>query len=112
MKPKRLLKTAAIVFVILSCLASILLGAAFWNIHESVEKYSAIAQQAHPQPGDDIASLIDYMNSPDHSLRQRNLAVWTIGRIRNQPFGYQIKPVIHPIQHGSHRTDLGLPDRT
>ena len=60
------------------------LGGIDWCIHQSVERNCGIAQQAHPHPGDDVAALIDFMNSESHSLRDRShLAVWTLGRLRD-----------------------------
>jgi len=56
-------------------------GAIFWYIEFSVQEICVIAQQAHP--GDDLAALIVYMNSEEHSLKERNLAVWALGRLRN-----------------------------
>ncbi|OAD21293.1 hypothetical protein THIOM_002945, partial [Candidatus Thiomargarita nelsonii] len=54
-------------------------GAIFWYIEFSVQEICVIAQQAHP--GDDLAALIVYMNSEEHSLKERNLAVWALGRL-------------------------------
>ena len=59
------------------------LGAILWNIHRSVEQYSEVAQRAHPHPGDDVAALMDFMISDSHAFRDRTLAVWTLGRLRD-----------------------------
>jgi hypothetical protein len=64
-------------------LAGAALGFTFWNIHQSVREYAALAQEAHPSPGDDVTALVAYMNSDGHDLRQRDLAVWTLGRLRD-----------------------------
>ncbi len=42
----------------------------------------AMAQSAHPHPDDNIAALIDFVDSDEHSLRDRNRAVWALGRLR------------------------------
>jgi len=59
------------------------LGAILWHIHRSVQQYSEVAQKAHPHSGDDVAALTDFMNSDSHTFRDRNLAVWTLGRLRD-----------------------------
>ncbi len=43
----------------------------------------AIAQSAHPHAGDNVAALIDYVNDESHTFRQRNLAVWALGQLRD-----------------------------
>jgi len=83
MQIKRLLRATVVVFVVMGGVGSIALGALLWHIHASVRRYSAVAQAAHPHPGDDVASLIDFVKSDEHSLRERNLAVWTLGRLRD-----------------------------
>jgi len=83
MQTKRILRTGAIVLAVLVCLGGVACGALLWHIHASVKRTCSIAQAVHPHPGDDVASLIDFMKSDDHSLRERNLAVWTLGRLRD-----------------------------
>ncbi len=34
-----------------------------------------------------------------------------VGGVRDQAFGMQVEPGLHPLQHGLGRSDLGLPDR-
>jgi len=80
---KRLLKIAGGILVagVLSCGGAV--GVIQWRIHQSVMENCRVAQSAHPHPGDDVAALIDFMNSSAHSLRDRNqVAVWTLGRLR------------------------------
>jgi hypothetical protein len=80
---KRVLRTIAIVIVVGAVLGGAAFGAIMWQVHQSVQENCRIAQQAHPNPGDDVAALIDFMNSESHSLRDRNhRAVWTLGRLR------------------------------
>ena len=81
MQTKRTLRIGATVLVVLACLGAVAYGAMLWHIHAFAERYCSIAQKAHPHPGDDMASLIDFMRSDDHSLRERNLAVWTLGHL-------------------------------
>ncbi len=82
MKDTWLLRIALIFFVFCVIVSCVLAGTAVFKIHKSVQKYCAIAQEAHPHPGDNVAALIDYMNSQQHSLEERNKAVWALGRLR------------------------------
>jgi len=83
MQTKRILKIGVIVLVVCVCLAGIALVAILWHIHQSVHEYCTNAQQAHPHPGEDVSALIEFMNSDTHPLRERNLAIWTLGRLRD-----------------------------
>jgi hypothetical protein len=83
MKTRRTVKTVISVLVVVVVLGSAALGAVLFRIHRSVREYCAVAQQTYPHPGDDIAALSDLINSDLHSLRDRNLAVWTLGRLRD-----------------------------
>jgi hypothetical protein len=49
------------------------------DIRSGVKKISAEATQQYP--GDRVEALITYVKSEDHSLRQRNYAVWALGQI-------------------------------
>ncbi len=73
-----------LVYGTLSCLAFLL--AAFvmicFSIRSSVKKISAEATQQYP--GDRIEALITYVKSENHSLRQRNRAVWALGQIGDE----------------------------
>ncbi|HUV65806.1 MAG TPA: hypothetical protein VMW24_18060, partial [Sedimentisphaerales bacterium] len=84
MKAKRALRIVAISLAVCVVLGSTALGAILWRIHRSVQGCCALAQQSHPKPGDDATALISYMNSGQHTLRERNLAVWTLGRLGNR----------------------------
>jgi hypothetical protein len=81
MKP-RVIKIVIGVSVVCLLLGGAALAAIVWDIHRSVQECCGIAQRAHPHPGDDVTALIDLMNSDSHSLRGRNLAIWTLGRLR------------------------------
>lgn len=80
---KRIVKIIVGVFVVGLLLGSVALGAIVWHIHQSVQEYCGVAQQAHPHPGDDVSALVDFMDSDSHSFRDRNLAIWTLGRLRD-----------------------------
>ena len=49
------------------------------SIRAGVKEISAEATKQYP--GDMIEALIMYVKSEDHSLRQRNRAVWALGQI-------------------------------
>ena len=70
-----------IIYGTLSCLALILFAFVMicFSIRSSVKEISAEATQQYP--GDRIEALIAYVKSENHSLRQRNLAVWALGQI-------------------------------
>jgi hypothetical protein len=55
---------------------------ACFDIRSSVKEVSAEATQQYP--GDRIEALITYVNSENHSLRKRNLAVWALGQIGDE----------------------------
>jgi hypothetical protein len=42
-----------------------------------------MAQSAHPHPGDDVAAMLEYVQTDSHSLRDRNLVVWALGQARD-----------------------------
>ncbi len=83
MSSKPTLRFAAIVFALVVALAGLFLGGIAWSIGSSVNAFTTDAQQDHPHPGDDVAALLDYMNSPTHSYDDRNHAVWALGRLRD-----------------------------
>jgi len=66
---------------ILSCLAFLFIAYLMvcWSIRSSVKEMSAEATKEFP--GDRVEALMKYVNSEDHSLRQRNRAVWALGQI-------------------------------
>ncbi len=50
-----------------------------FSIRSSVKQISA--QATHEYAGDRIEALMAYVDSENHSLRQRNHAVWALGQI-------------------------------
>ena len=58
-------------------------GFVIWQIQSSLDEWRGTAQAAHPDAGDDVDALIAYVQSDLHTLRERNYAVWTLGRIRD-----------------------------
>ena len=65
----------------LSCLAILITAFVLicGSIRSSVKAMSAEAVREYP--GDRIEALMAYVDSDNHSLRQRNRAVWTLGQI-------------------------------
>jgi HEAT repeat protein len=53
-----------------------------FSIRSSAKEISAEATQQYP--GDRIEALITYVESENHSLRQRNRTVWALGQIGDQ----------------------------
>lgn len=80
---KRVTKIVGGGLVVSVLLGSAALGVVVWRIHQSVQEYCSVAQQAHPHPGNDVIALIDCINSNSHSFQDRNFAVWTLGRLRD-----------------------------
>jgi len=70
-----------IVYGSLSCLAFLLFAFVmiFWSLRSSVKEISDEATNLYP--GDRIEALMAYVDSENHSLRQRNRAVWALGQI-------------------------------
>jgi hypothetical protein len=73
-----------LVYGTLSCLAVILILFVMlcWSIRSSVKSISAEA--THEHAGDRIEALMTYVNSEDHTLRERNRAVWALGQIGDE----------------------------
>jgi hypothetical protein len=81
---KRIVKITLSVVAVGVLLCGAALGAVVWHIRQSVQAHCQLAQQAHAHPGDDVAALVDFMNTPEHSLHDRNhKAIWTLGQLRD-----------------------------
>ena len=63
-------------FVVLAALA---FGGSSWLIAEGVHAVTEAALR--DQPGDRVLALVAYVESPAHTLRDRNRAVWALGRL-------------------------------
>ena len=63
MQCKRLYsRTVILVPVLCLVLAGSALGVLRWQIQSGLDKWCAIAQAAHPHPGDDVAAMMDYVD--------------------------------------------------
>ncbi len=94
-----------LVYGTLSCLALLLILFVMvsWSIRSSVKSISAKATQEHA--GDRIEALMTYVNSENHSLRERNRAVWALGQIDDE----RALPVLERFNTGqpcNHDTSL------
>ena len=81
MTPGKIL-SIGLVACLLLCAAA--LGSIGWDIQSGLDDWCAKAQVAHPHPGDDVAALIEYVQSDSHGLRDRNRAVWALGQARDE----------------------------
>ncbi len=80
---KRVLKVVVGIVAVGILLCAVGFSAIMWHIHQSVQGNCQSAQHAHPHPGDDVAALIDFMNSESHSLWDRtHRGIWTLGQLR------------------------------
>lgn len=60
-------------------LATVALAGTVWLIRSGVQTASEAALQE--QPGDPVLSLMAYVDAPQHTLRDRNRAVWALGQL-------------------------------
>ena len=68
-------------FILFCMVAS---GGVFWMIRKTVREYAAEAQKTCPHPGDDLAALIESFQSDAVDIRQRNHAIWALGRLSDR----------------------------
>lgn len=77
------------------------LTAITWSIRSGVARSSDVALREHP--GDRVLALIAYVEAETHPLRERNRAVWTLGRLRDPRAlaTLERRYVGEPCDHGS-----------
>jgi hypothetical protein len=84
MRFKRLCsRKAGLVLLVSLVLCAGALGVLRQRIQSDLDTWCATAQAAHPHPNDDVAALLDYVQSDVHPLQQRNQAVWALGQARD-----------------------------
>ena len=71
-------RNAIAAFVVL---AAVVFGGSSWLIASGVHAATEAAIRDHP--GDRVLALVAYVDSPAHTLRERNRAVWALGRLRD-----------------------------
>lgn len=59
----------------------VLIAGSQWLISSGL--HAATETALHDHPGDGVQALIAYVESTDHTLRERNRAVWALGRLRD-----------------------------
>ncbi len=64
-------------------LFTIAIGVLRHEIQSGLDRWCMTAQTAHPHPGDDVAAMLDYVQSETHPLRERNYVVWALGQARD-----------------------------
>ncbi len=69
---------AAIVIAVALGLAAAFAGIR-WSIQSGVRDMTAIAVGEYP--GDGVLALVTLVDAGDHSLKERNRAVWALGRL-------------------------------
>jgi hypothetical protein len=83
MRFRKVRGVVAIGFLVCLAVFAGALAWARWQIQSGLDEWCATAQASHPHPGDDVAALIDYVQSESKSLHDRNLAVWALGQARD-----------------------------
>lgn len=75
---------------------------ACWDIRSGVREISARATQEYS--GDRVEALIKYVQSEEHGLRNRNKAVWALGRIGDERALSMLEKfyVGEPCDHNKH----------
>ena len=77
-------RTAILILSVSLVLCASALGVLRHQIQSGLDRWCLTAQAAHPHPGDDVAALLDYVQSDAHSLRERDHAVWALGQARDR----------------------------
>jgi hypothetical protein len=75
-----------IIFIGLACLflcAVSALGVLRWTIQSGLDERCDIAQSKYPHPGDDVAAMLEYVQSNSNTLIDRNSVVWALGQARD-----------------------------
>jgi hypothetical protein len=83
MSSGELRKVLAVGFFVCLAICVCVLAWIRWQIQSGLDDWCATAQVSHPHVGDDVAALIDYVQSESHSLHDRNRAVWALGQARD-----------------------------
>jgi hypothetical protein len=79
------MKTRKVIAIIGCCIIGlIIVGSAYFTLdtHIAIKNTIEKAQKSHQYKDDNVKSLIEYVNTESHSLTERNMAVWVLGRMR------------------------------
>jgi hypothetical protein len=83
MNTKKVQKVALVGMAVLFVCCTCAFGFLRWKIQSGLDKCCEVAQTKHPHPGDDIAAMLEYVQSESYSLKERNLTVWALGQARD-----------------------------
>jgi len=78
---RRFVRLIGYAVAVVLCLTAVVFIGTVWLIESGVRAVSEAA--LHDQPGDVVLALMEYVESPNHTLRDRNRAVWALGRLRD-----------------------------
>jgi hypothetical protein len=78
---RRFVRLIGYAVAVVLCLTALAFMGTVWLIEFGVRAASEAA--LHDQPGDAVLALMTYVESPNHTLRERNRAVWALGRLRD-----------------------------
>ncbi len=84
MNTKKVRKVALVGLAVLFLCGTCVLGLLRWIIQSGLDKCREVAQAEHPYPGDDIAAMLEYVQSESYSLKDRNRIVWALGQARDR----------------------------
>ena len=59
------------------------MGYLHFAIQAGVDEYTEQAQASYPDKKDGVEALIEFVQSDQHSLQERNRAVWALGQLRD-----------------------------
>ena len=93
---KKILIGSAIGLVVLTTCG---LFALRWNIVGGIDRAVAIAQDRHPagpDEADEVSALLALVEDADADLKDRNLAVWALGQLRDE----RALPILERHVHG------------
>lgn len=76
-------RTVLVGVIVLFVCGTSALGFLRWSIQAGLDRCCETAQEAYPHPGDDVAAMLEYVQSDSHSLKDRNLIVWALGQARD-----------------------------
>ena len=80
---KKMPRTALAGTLLLLLGFSCAIGVIRYKIKTDFNKWCSIAHAAHPHSADDVASLLAYVQSESHTLKERNHVTWAIGQSRD-----------------------------
>jgi hypothetical protein len=73
-------------FIILALIATLVLGFTLikGKMQHDLWEVCSLAQLAYPQATEPVEALLVWIQSPTHSLEERNRGVWALGHLRDE----------------------------